>query len=147
MYHTQNETSIEIISAIDHLIETNATDDTIIAATNAYRDVNTGNQTFFNILLAVFAAWVGAVVAFYFGNENLAQAQQTLRETLTAKQQLSKKTIEDLLVDLDEATDVILVTMEDKIKDVREKLRESTNILVVDAKDRGRPFGVLYRGI
>lgn len=146
MYHTQQSTSTETIDTIHKLIEKNATDTpTITAVGEIFDDINTSNQTFFNILLAVFAAWVGTIIAFYFGSENLQQAQQTLRDSLTAKQQLSKKTIENLLGELDEATNVISVTMEDKIIDVRKKLQESTNVVVVNAKDKGLPIGVLYR--
>ena len=36
--------------------------------------------TIFNIVLPVFASWVGTILAFYFGRENFESANQQVRE-------------------------------------------------------------------
>jgi len=97
----------------------------------------------FHALLPLLAAWVGAVVAFYFGAENLQQAQQTLQDVLTAKQKLAKETIEELLSDLPEAKDVKIVKMDDTIEKVRKDLKNISNVLVVNTDEK--PIGILYR--
>jgi hypothetical protein len=83
----QYSVSFETMETLKTLINTDAEPEKIAAAIDGFDDVNNSNQSFFNILLAVFAAWVGAVVAFYFGSENLHQAQQTLQNVLSAKQE------------------------------------------------------------
>ena len=92
-------------------------------------------------LLPLLAAWVGAVVAFYFGSENLAQAQQTLEKSLSAKQELSSKTIDDIL--LPDAKQIRKVKMDTKIGEVRKELQDISNVLVLG--DNDNPLGVLYR--
>src|SRR5215469_13722187 len=42
--------------------------------------IDTSNQTIFNILLPIFGAWVGVVVAFYFGSSQAKKAQDALTE-------------------------------------------------------------------
>lgn len=37
-----------------------------------------------NSLLAVFGVWIGAIIAFYFGSENMEVAQKGIRETVHA---------------------------------------------------------------
>jgi len=97
----------------------------------------------FHALLPLLAAWVGAVVAFYFGTENLQQAQETLEKSLSAKQELTSKTIDDILKDLPDAKQVRKVQMDTDIKKVAKDLQEMSNVLVVDKINK--PLGVLYR--
>lgn len=140
----QYSASIETIEAINKLIESGSDSEDIDVVADAFGDVSTSNQSFFNILLAVFAAWVGAVVAFYFGSENLQQAQQTLEKVaLSAKQELAKKTIEELLAELKEAKNVKKSKMNHTVLQVRKELQTMSNVLVVD--DNDEPLGVLYR--
>ena len=96
----------------------------------------------FNILLPLFAAWVGAVVAFYFGSENLQQAQQTLNAVISTKEKLSTKTIDDLLKEHPSARNVKTITMKNKIKEIKSVFENSTNTVVVDLENK--PLGILY---
>ena len=48
--------------------------------TSASSDRSDVAQTLFNALLPVFSAWVGTVIAFYFGRENFESASQQVRE-------------------------------------------------------------------
>jgi len=110
-------------------------------------------QYLFNMILPMLAAWVGAVVAFYFGSENLSKAQEAqekaqeqLQQTIQSKEdKLATKTVKDLLDELPKAREVKTVTLKNKIKEVK-KIFESddlTNVLVID--EQQRPLGVLYK--
>ena len=97
MFYIQHSTSVETIDVVKDLITSGKDSEIIEATADAFDDVNSSNQNFFNMILVIFAAWIGAVVAFYFGSENLQQVQQTLKEALTTKQELAQKTITDIL--------------------------------------------------
>jgi hypothetical protein len=54
---------------------------TILAATAIINDTeNKNTMAIFNIVLPVFASWVGTVLAFYFGRENFESANKQVRE-------------------------------------------------------------------
>ena len=142
MVYMQYSTSIETMETLKTLVNED-NPQKITAVADVFDNVNASNQSFFNILLAVFAAWVGAVVAFYFGSENLQQAQQTLKQVLSAKQELAKKTIGELLTELKEAKNVRMSKIDDTISKVRKELQTMSNVLVIN--DKGAPLGVLYR--
>jgi len=40
----------------------------------------TNTMTIFNVILPVFASWVGTILAFYFGRENFESANKQVRE-------------------------------------------------------------------
>ena len=52
---------------------------TILAAIAIIKDT-TNTMVIFNIVLPVFASWVGTVLAFYFGRENFESANKQVRE-------------------------------------------------------------------
>lgn len=100
----------------------------------------------FHALLPLLAAWVGAVVAFYFGTENLQQAQETIQKAVESKGDKSvTMTIKDLLDELPKARDVVTVKLKDSIQEVDKSFSDNdlTNVLVVD--DEKRPLGILYK--
>ena len=52
---------------------------TILAIIAIFVD-SENTMTIFNIVLPVFASWVGTILAFYFGRENFESANQQVRE-------------------------------------------------------------------
>jgi hypothetical protein len=60
--------------------------------TNVLDSLDKSNQTLFNILLPVFGAWVGVVIAFYFGSEQAKKAQETLVKALSPQDEGSHST-------------------------------------------------------
>jgi len=100
------------------------------------------NQTLFNILLPVFSAWVGVVIAFYFGSEQTKRVQDTLEKVLTTEEKLSGTKVQDLLNKYPSTKNIHKVTLEDTIKDVINKFGDFSDVLVV--KD-DKPLGVLYQ--
>ena len=101
------------------------------------------NTTLFNILLPVFGAWVGVVVTFYFGSEQARKAQETLAQALSPEAKLSTIKVEQALSRFEEAKKIITATLKGKVIDVRNKLENLSNVLVLD--DNGKPFGILYK--
>jgi hypothetical protein len=119
--------------------------------------VDTSNQTIFNILLPVFSAWVGVVVAFYFTSEQAKRAQEALsdqadkaRDALTEvydldKERLSKVKVQALLNKLPETKNVQKVTKkkETKVSNLRDAFGRFSDVVIVDENDR--PLGILYK--
>jgi hypothetical protein len=124
-----------------HVITTNGGNATAIST--ILDRLDRSNQTLFNILLPVFGAWVGVVVAFYFGTEQARKAQETLAQALSPEAKLSTIKVEEALNKFEQLKEVSTVSLKDKIPDVTKKLQDLPNVLVLD--DSGKPFGILYK--
>lgn len=115
--------------------------------TNVITTVNQSNQTLFNTLLPVFGAWVGVVIAFYFGSKQAEIAQETLAKTITSdEEKLVALKVQALLDKYPETQHPITAKLTDRIEDVLAAFARSrtlTDVLVVD-KDN-KPAGILYR--
>jgi hypothetical protein len=132
-------------------------DTRIAALAGFYRELFQSNQNMFALMTTVFGAWVGAVVAFYFGAKNLAAAQGTLdkiqqsqgeaiTKALSPQEKLSSTTVEQILNENPTAKNVIKVPIQTNIGEVRKKFTDNkdlTNVLVVDANQK--PLGLLYK--
>jgi hypothetical protein len=116
------------------------------AVTGILDRLDRSNQTLFNILLPVFGAWVGVVVAFYFGSEQAKRAQEAQEKLVKAlspgEEKLSTIKVEDLLNKYPNTKKIQKVTLEDKIKDVITSFGDLSDVLVV--KD-DKPLGILYK--
>lgn len=139
LQETSLETTIDNIKEIPGEMSVNATKE-ILKST--FEEHNKNRQNLLNSLLPLFAAWVGAVVAFYFGSENLEQAQKTLAKVMSPEQKLSSKSISDLLQEHPSVKSIVTVTMDYEIGDVKTKFSNGTNVLVV--KTENKPLGILY---
>jgi CBS domain-containing protein len=150
----QQGTINNALSSVRDLNSSAATSDTRIdALTGFYREINQANQNMFALMTTVFGAWVAAVVAFYFGTKSLAKTQDSLDKqseaigkALPSQQKLSGMTVAQLLDENDTAKNVITVTMQTNIGEVRKKFTDNkdlTNVLVVDVNQK--PLGLLYQ--
>ncbi|NIP61472.1 MAG: hypothetical protein GWN01_05055 [Nitrosopumilaceae archaeon] len=134
----QAHTSLIISSSLDEDIDKTELE----RKTQLIDQLNESNQTFFNILLPVFGAWVGAVVAFYFGSENLDKAQEAnteLSKLISGKR--GNITIRQLLEFYPNSEDVQKVTLSDKMSDVIKATEKYKNSVVIND---GKILGVLY---
>lgn len=115
--------------------------------------VNISNQTIFNMLLPVFGAWVGVVIAFYFGNEQAkrtqdafteqAKSQHDLIKSLSSdEEKLSTVKVQTLLDKFPDTKNILKVGLEDTIQQVTNKFGSSSSDVLI-LKDK-KPFGVLY---
>jgi hypothetical protein len=154
MLFMQQSTITQAVTAVGM----NSADATkVTALTNFYRELYQSNQNMFALMTTVFGAWVGAVVAFYFGAKNLQAAQgsinkiqqdqgDAIRKALSPGEKLSQMTVEQLLNENPTAKNPIAVNMKkSNIGEVKKKFsdnRDLTNVLVVD--DNQKPLGLLY---
>jgi hypothetical protein len=139
MFGIQSATVGSILNKIDQ-----TTDASKVTALNELLDsTDRSNQTLFNILLPVFSAWVGVVIAFYFGSEQTRRVQDTLDKAISPEERLSGIKVEKMLADTPSAKDLKAVTMKQTIKEVNNAFGNLSNVVVID--DNQKPLGLLYK--
>lgn len=108
------------------------------------------NNTIFkdltNLIIPLIGAWVGTVIAFYFGAENLQKAQETIDRLIRGR--LRSKTIRELLDEYPSAKNVITMNIDDKttIGEVKNELgnpKLKGGPLVLITED-DKIFGLFY---
>jgi CBS domain-containing protein len=67
---------------------------TLLAAIIIFRGETDDAMTIFNIVLPVFASWVGTILAFYYGRENFESANKERRESFEAATQEIRKMVD-----------------------------------------------------
>ena len=113
-----------------------------------YRESNAANTNILSILLPVFGAWVGAIIAFYYGNKNVEKLTQNYENTVAALGGLStaeseifgRVKIEDVLKEFSAYKNVDKAKMTDKVGDTIKNAKHS--ILLID--DANKPLGFFY---
>jgi hypothetical protein len=159
MLWIQQQTITDAQSSVNNMNSLN--DSRIETLTGFYRELNQSNQNMFALMTTVFGAWVAAVVAFFFSAKNQAKAQdysrqiqgsqvevmksqaEAIKKSASPEEKLSSRTVEQLLNEHPGAKNVISVTMQSTIKDVKQAFGDLSNVLVVDTNQK--PIGVLYR--
>ncbi len=130
---------------VNYVLVNNNHNDT--ATKNILEQVNASNQTIFNILLPIFGAWVGVVVAFYFGSEQARKAQEALVKVMsTEEEKLAAVKVNALLERFPGTQQPHTVTLQDNIGHILDvfKVTEGlSDVLVVGLDDT--PLGVLYK--
>lgn len=143
MLWIQDHTTSELRSQIETMIQSHNMAPNQTALLSALQETDKSNQNTFNILLPVFAAWVTAVVAFYFHTQLQTQAQNTisnLSSQITGS--LSDITIAQLMKYYPDAANVVTVKSTDLLKDVLDQCAKFGNVVVTD--DAGNPLGIIY---
>ena len=115
---------------------------TVLAVYVIYHKPDSG-LNIFNIVLPVFASWVGTILAFYFGRENFESANKQVRELvrkLTPEERAQAK-VDSILRSFDNLVHFQVPsgkgTPDVKISDLRSKfLNNVTRLPVVDAEKR-----------
>jgi len=94
-----------------------------------------------NSFLAVFGVWIGAVIAFYFGSENMETAQRGIRETMKTlgPDRLKKIQAKEVML-----TPVYAKRADDKIEDAVELMKEKNVRSIVVVDKISRPLGLLF---
>jgi hypothetical protein len=159
MLWIQQQTITDAQSSVNNVNSLN--DSRIETLTGFYRELNQSNQNMFALMTTVFGAWVAAVVAFFFSAKNQAKAQdysrqiqgsqvevmktqaEAIKKSVSPEEKLSSRTVEQLLNEHPGAKNIISVTMQSTIKDVKQAFGDLSNVVVVDTTQK--PLGVLYR--
>lgn len=77
----------DVFLNVTNLREVNATPEQLFNSfQNFYRETNASNMNLLSILLPVIGAWIGAILAFYYGNKNLEKLSENYDKTVQAIQ-------------------------------------------------------------
>jgi len=143
MLYQQYLTSEHFFSVIESEKFDNSTSTALVAA---FEKIDKSNQTVFNYILPVIAAWLATVLTFYFTSRNLdkvqdanEKAQEIISKLATGKG--GDITLEELLKLYPESKNVQKVEFKDKVNVVETKAKVFGNVVVVDQK---KILGVLY---
>lgn len=113
-----------------------------INISNFYKDINASNLNIFSIIFSLFGAWVGAVLAFYFGSQSLERAHESLKQAQSSINQIvtdnkmSGVTIKELIDKNSDCKNVKLFTLENAVADI-----------VKGAKDKNYPFVMIVNDV
>lgn len=125
-----------------------------------FQAVEKANIGLFSILLPLFGAWIGTVIAFYYGKENLATVSNAMRDNVDK----AYNSLSDAQKSIDKMAGVFKITSEplgevisknpqcmnikrakltSTIKEIIDEAGDDlSNILIVD--DKEQPLGLLF---
>lgn len=115
---------------------------------NYYREANASNINLFTVLLPVIGAWVGAILAFYYGNKNIEKVTESMTETIKAaanpEEKLANLKVWQILERYRQYKEVIKAKISESVGDGYSLItRPATNLLLTD--DNNKPLGILYK--
>jgi len=112
-----------------------------------YRESNAANTNMLSILLPVFGAWVGAIIAFYYGNKNFEKLSQGYKDAVDAistsiddSRKLAVSKVEDVLEKYPEYKEVLQAKISDLVGKSFKEI--GTTFLLKD--DADKPLGFMY---
>ena len=111
-----------------------------------YRETNAANTNILSILLPVFGAWVGAIIAFYYGNKNFEKLSENYNKavdafsTHTESGKLALLKIDDILAKYPDYKNVYQVKISEE---VGKSFENRDTLLLIDDKDK--PLGFMYK--
>jgi len=112
-----------------------------------YRESNAANTNILSILLPVFGAWVGAIIAFYYGNKNFEKLSQGYKDAVDAistsiddSRKLAVSKVEDVLEKYPEYKEVLQAKISDLVGKSFKEI--GTTFLLKD--DADKPLGFMY---
>jgi hypothetical protein len=116
---------------------------------NFYRETNTSNMNLLSILLPVVGTWIGAILAFYYGNKNLQKLSENYEKTVKAIQgnpndieKLRKTKVKDVLDAFPSYKTVNAAKMSEAMGPKVTSLGRFSTVLLTD--DAAKPLGFLY---
>ena len=74
---------------------------------NYYRETNISNTNLISILLPVFGAWVGAILAFYYGNKNMEKISDSANSVIDKLSERTKTEEDYLKMNVKEILDLV----------------------------------------
>ena len=117
---------------------------------NYYRETNISNTNLISVLLPVFGAWVGAILAFYYGNKNMEKISSSANSVIDKLSERTKTEEDYLKMNVKEIFDLI-PSYKDyksaKISDpVGKKFADAGSVsTILLTTDDGKPLGFLSK--
>lgn len=119
-------------------------------ATNEEK-VTASNLNLFSIVLTLFGAWVGAVLAFYFGSKSLDRAYSSLSQAqdsisnFALDGRLEGVKISEIIAKNPDSLKIMTFKLVDKISKIVKDAKDSNYKLVMITDDSGRSvLGLLF---
>lgn len=106
-----------------------------------YRESNASNTNLLSILLPVFGTWVGAILAFYYGNKNFEKTVNALSMDVTESETLGRLKVFDVLKQFPDYKNVISAKITEPIGQKFKEIKTSTILLIDEAN---KPLGFFY---
>lgn len=100
-----------------------------------FREINASNLNLFSIVLTLFGAWVGAVLAFYFGSKSLDKAYSSLSQ---AQNSIDKIVTDGRLAGI--KVSGVIAKNPESLKLLKFKFTDKINKIVTDAKENNYKF-------
>lgn len=128
----------------------NVTKLNIVEITTLYREINNSNTNIFSIILSLFGAWIGAVLAFYFGSKSLEKAYSSLSQAqesinnLVSDNRLAGIKIQEIIQKYPNSTDFKKYKINEKLKViVNEDIEKYPCVIITDINDK-KILGLLF---
>ncbi|KAA2280476.1 hypothetical protein [Candidatus Nitrosocosmicus sp. SS] len=114
----------------------------------AFDSINTSNQNLFNALLPLFGAWIGAIIAFYFGTKNMDKVYDSLSNTqkslveATTNKKITSESLAEIISKNSDSLNIRKVKLGNTIKEAVDQAGILSNVLLID--DNEQPLGLLF---
>ena len=117
---------------------------------NYYRETNISNTNLLSILLPVFGAWVGAILAFYYGNKNMERLSENANNVIDKLGERTMSEEDYLKMNVKEILDLVPHYKDyksAKISDpVGKKFTDAGSVsTILLTTDDGKPLGFLTK--
>jgi hypothetical protein len=109
-----------------------------------YRESNASNTNLLSILLPVFGTWVGAILAFYYGNKNFEKTIDALSTSADESEKLRNLKIKDILEQFPNYKKVNKAKISDDIGKSFEGIGNQSSLLLT-TDDGNTPMGFFYK--
>ena len=113
---------------------------------NHNRESSIASTNLLSILLPVIGAWVGAILAFYYGNKNFESLTGTVKDINLSQvepQKLEKLKVKEILDKFDKYKNVIKAKITDAVGASFKQIADISTLLLLDASDK--PLGFIYK--
>jgi hypothetical protein len=116
-----------------------------------FGEINTSNLNLFSVILTLFGAWIGAVLAFYFGSQSLDKAYTSLRQAQESINNLVSDTglagvkVSEIITKNPDSLKLLKAKPTDKIKDIvrNAKDRNYKHVMTTDESEQ-KVLGLLF---
>jgi hypothetical protein len=116
-----------------------------------FGEINTSNLNLFSIILTLFGAWIGAVLAFYFGSQSLDKAYSSLSQAqdsisnLVLDSGLAGVKVREIITKNPDSTKLLKFKPTDKIDKIVKAAKDINykHVMITDESER-KVLGLLF---
>jgi hypothetical protein len=148
--HTTYETILSTMSNKSSALYGENASDMLQSFQNYYRETNISNTNLISILLPVFGAWIGAILAFYYGNKNMEKISESANNVIDKLSERTKTEEDYLKMKIKEILDLVPSYKDYKSAKISENIGKkfadagSVSTILLTTDD-GKPLGFLSK--